>query len=101
LKHILSHLQTINALNLEPRPILLKIAPDLNLAQLDDVISLSLEIKLDGLVAANTTIGRTELRTPAAALQQIGNGGLSGLPLKQKPLTWSGTFIKKQMVPFL
>ena len=64
------------------RPLLLKIAPDLNDAQLDDVVALALEISLDGLVAANTTISREGLLTPADQLETIGAGGLSGSPLR-------------------
>ena len=86
LKKILSHLQTINALQIKAKPILLKIAPDLNREQLDDVIALAVEINLDGLVAANTTISRTGLKTPDAALQAIGSGGLSGKPVQQKAI---------------
>jgi dihydroorotate dehydrogenase len=66
------------------RPILLKIAPDLTKEQLDDVIDLAMEIKLDGLVASNTTISRDQLQTSNLKLQTIGAGGLSGLPVKQR-----------------
>lgn len=64
------------------RPLLLKIAPDLNQQQLDDVIALALEIGLDGLVATNTTIAREGLLTPKERLEAIGAGGLSGAPLR-------------------
>jgi dihydroorotate dehydrogenase len=84
LRKILTHLQFINAKQVKPKPLLLKIAPDLSLAQVDDVIGLALEIKLDGLVAANTTISRDGLRTSPATITSIGNGGLSGLPLKNR-----------------
>jgi dihydroorotate dehydrogenase len=67
-----------------PKPILLKIAPDLTTEQIDDVIDLALEIKLDGLVASNTTISRDQLLTPVSRLTTIGAGGLSGLPLKAR-----------------
>ena len=66
------------------RPVLLKIAPDLTMEQLDDVIELALEIKLDGLVAANTTISRDKLKTPGSRLKIIGSGGVSGAPLKNR-----------------
>jgi dihydroorotate dehydrogenase len=66
------------------RPILLKIAPDLTKEQLDDVIDLAMEIKLDGLVASNTTISRNQLQTSNVKLQAIGAGGLSGLPVKER-----------------
>lgn len=84
LRKILTHLQVINSTTPKPKPILLKIAPDLTPAQVDDVIELALEIKLDGLVAANTTISREGLRTPATKIEAIGAGGLSGLPLKER-----------------
>jgi dihydroorotate dehydrogenase len=81
LRKILSHLQTINKQNSLPKPLLLKIAPDLTQEQIDDIINLAMEIKLDGLVAANTTINRTGLKTPGPRLSTIGAGGLSGKPL--------------------
>lgn len=88
LRKILSHLQTINqtlaGTSEEPKPLLLKIAPDLTQEQIDDVIDLALEIKLDGLVATNTTIDRSGLKTPDSELSTIGAGGLSGKPLTQK-----------------
>jgi dihydroorotate dehydrogenase len=84
LRKILSHLQMINAQQATPKPLLLKIAPDLTTAQIDDVIDLALEIKLDGLVATNTTISRDGISTPSSRIESIGAGGLSGLPLKQR-----------------
>lgn len=84
LRKILSHLQTINTTYDNPKPLLLKIAPDLLQEQIDDVIDLALEIKLDGLVATNTTINRSGLITTEARLAEIGAGGLSGLPVNQK-----------------
>ncbi len=81
LRKILSHLQTINQQHSVPKPLLLKIAPDLTREQIDDVIDLALEIRLDGLVAANTTINRAGLLTDQARLAAIGAGGLSGKPL--------------------
>jgi len=82
LKKILSHLQTINHSNAKPKPLLLKIAPDLNVAQLDDIIQLASEVQLDGIVATNTTIEREHLLTPKETLDEIGAGGLSGKPLR-------------------
>ncbi len=84
LRKILSHLQTINATQSDPKPLLLKIAPDLTQEQIDDVIDLALEIKLDGLVATNTTISRSGLTTHDSYLTSIGAGGLSGLPVKER-----------------
>jgi dihydroorotate dehydrogenase len=84
LKKILTHLQTLNKNFARQKPILLKIAPDLTQTQIDDVIDLAQEINLDGLVAANTTIDRTQLVTANSTLETIGAGGLSGLPLKDR-----------------
>lgn len=66
------------------KPILLKIAPDLNQAQLDDVISIISDLELDGIIATNTTIDRSSLSTPSSSIKQIGNGGLSGKPLTKR-----------------
>jgi dihydroorotate dehydrogenase len=84
LKKILTHLQEMNKTFVQQRPILLKIAPDLTLEQIDDVIDLAKEINLDGFVATNTTISRQELQTPDSQLQAIGAGGLSGKPVKER-----------------
>ena len=87
LRKILMHLQQLNITLRQAqgdKPILLKIAPDLSNEQLDDVIDLAIEIKLDGIVATNTTIGRDGLATRSSKLEAIGSGGLSGLPLKDR-----------------
>ena len=84
LRKILTNLQTLNTKLLNSKPILLKISPDLTLEQVDDVIDLSLEIKLDGLVVSNTTTSRDKLQTSNLKLQTIGAGGLSGLPVQQR-----------------
>lgn len=84
LKKILSQLQTINNGYSKPKPLLLKIAPDLNKQQLDDIISLAFETKLNGIVATNTTIERSNLSTSKLAIEKMGAGGLSGKPLQSK-----------------
>lgn len=66
------------------KPILLKIAPDLNTIQLDEIIEIIKETKLDGVIATNTSVDRTGLKTPKERLEAIGNGGLSGQPIKEK-----------------
>lgn len=83
LRKILSHLQNLNSKQENPKPILLKISPDLTEKEIDDIIELADEIKLDGLVVANTTIKREQLQTTTHRLQTIGEGGLSGKPLKE------------------
>lgn len=59
-------------------PLLVKIAPDLADADVDEVADLALALGLDGIIATNTTIGRDGLRTPRAEVEAIGAGGLSG-----------------------
>jgi dihydroorotate dehydrogenase len=84
LKKILTELQELNKNFEAPKPILLKIAPDLTWPQIDDVIDLAKEINLDGLVATNTTISREQLQTSTDELQAIGAGGLSGKPVQKR-----------------
>lgn len=66
------------------KPILLKISPDLNFNQLDESIELVKELKIDGFVATNTSTSREGLVTPDETLSIIGNGGLSGKPIKDR-----------------
>ncbi|MBA2762690.1 MAG: quinone-dependent dihydroorotate dehydrogenase [Segetibacter sp.] len=84
LQRIFSNLQNINAAKINPKPLLLKIAPDLTVGQLDDIIELAYEVQLSGLVATNTTISREGLQTDAKTIESIGAGGLSGEPVKEK-----------------
>lgn len=84
LQKILSHLQTINHSNANQKPLLLKIAPDLNQSQLDDIIDLAFEVQLDGIVATNTTISREELKAESSKLKAVEAGGLSGKPVFNK-----------------
>ena len=84
LRKILVHLHMINNGKAHAKPILLKIAPDLSREQIDDVVDLALEIKLDGLVISNTTVNRAGLKTDNEKLGRMGAGGLSGAPLREK-----------------
>jgi dihydroorotate dehydrogenase len=84
LKKLLETLYKINQGKKKPKPILLKIAPDLTNEQLDDIISIVLETKIDGVIATNTTISRDNLKTEKDTLESIGNGGLSGKPLTKR-----------------
>lgn len=82
LRKILSQLQNINYGKAAKKPLLLKIAPDLTRGQLDDIAVLSFEVKLDGLVATNTTINRENLSARSKLKSEsFGAGGLSGKPL--------------------
>jgi dihydroorotate dehydrogenase len=84
LTRLLNHLQQLNAKKVNPKPILLKIAPDLNQEQLDEIVEIVLETKLDGIVATNTTISREHLKTDKLIVEGYGAGGLSGKPITQK-----------------
>jgi dihydroorotate dehydrogenase len=84
LTRLLERLKTLNSQHTKPKPILLKIAPDLTNEQLDDIIEIVRNTKLDGIVASNTTISRSDLKTPDSAVQGIGAGGLSGKPLSKR-----------------
>jgi dihydroorotate dehydrogenase len=67
-------------------PLLLKIAPDLADADIDAIADLALGLRLDGIIATNTTIGRAGLRTDLDQVAAAGAGGLSGAPLKARAL---------------
>lgn len=66
------------------KPVLLKISPDLNFNQIDEVIDILQETKVDGVVATNTTTGRYNLNESEEKVTQIGNGGMSGFPLRDR-----------------
>ena len=104
----LQHLQDINMLqsvidavnevrryNEYSRPVLLKVSPDLDHKQLDEIIHICLINGIDGVVATNTTLSREGLTTPDKAVEAIGNGGLSGAPLYKKSLE-TVKYIKQQ-----
>lgn len=84
LKHLLLRLKERNNNKKYPKPILLKIAPDLTNDQLDDIIEIVDEVKLAGVIATNTTISREGLKTDTKVVNKIGNGGLSGPPVKDR-----------------
>ncbi|MBF9236465.1 quinone-dependent dihydroorotate dehydrogenase [Hymenobacter sp. BT683] len=81
---LLQQVQTCNQRRAKPRPLLLKIAPDLTDSQLDDILEIARETQLSGLVATNTTISRDNLVTDAAQVAALGAGGLSGRPLRAR-----------------
>jgi len=67
-------------------PVLLKISPDLNKKQIDTTLEIVEKFGIDGVVASNTTISRTNLSTDPEAVRSIGNGGMSGAPLTLRSL---------------
>lgn len=84
LTQLLNRLQVLNKQNPKTKPILLKIAPDLTNEQLDDIIEIVRNTDLDGIVATNTTISRSNLLTPKSEVDAIGAGGLSGAPVRKR-----------------
>ncbi|MDG1698060.1 MAG: quinone-dependent dihydroorotate dehydrogenase [Polaribacter sp.] len=74
----------LNLAEKKQKPILLKIAPDLNNNQLNEIIDLVKETQIDGVIASNTSTNRAGLKASKERLEQIGNGGVSGQPVKNK-----------------
>jgi len=81
---LLYSLQELNNKKDKRKPILLKIAPDLTNEQLDDIIDIVADTKIDGVIATNTTIDRSGLKTDKNKVDAIGNGGLSGKPVRAR-----------------
>ena len=84
LEELIGAVQVANKTFEKQKPIVLKIAPDLNNAQLDEIIDLVKETNLDGVIASNTSMDRSGLKASTELLENIGNGGLSGQPVKEK-----------------
>ncbi|MGY0407110.1 MAG: quinone-dependent dihydroorotate dehydrogenase [Polaribacter sp.] len=82
LAELISACQKINNQQKKQKPILLKIAPDLNTIQLDEIIELVAETQINGVIASNTSAKRSNLKASTKKLQEIGNGGVSGQPVK-------------------
>ena len=81
LVELITAVQKSNKTFTKQKPILLKIAPDLNNLQLDEVIEIVAETKIDGVIASNTSLNRDGLIASKEQLEAIGNGGLSGKPI--------------------
>jgi dihydroorotate dehydrogenase len=84
LTKLLSTLQNLNESKDIQKPILLKIAPDLTDSQLDDIVDIVKDTKIAGLIATNTTISRECLTVSKERIEEIGAGGLSGLPVRER-----------------
>ena len=84
LTKLLKGLQARNNTFDQRKPILLKIAPDLTNEQLDDILDIVKDTDIEGLISTNTTISRAGLKTSDEEIARIGNGGLSGAPLKKR-----------------
>ncbi|MDC1516343.1 quinone-dependent dihydroorotate dehydrogenase [Cyclobacteriaceae bacterium] len=81
---LIKSVQERNKLKKPPKPLLLKIAPDLSNDQLVDILTICEETQLDGLIATNTTLSRDPLKEHPEAVKKMGAGGLSGLPLADR-----------------
>ena len=95
LKKILLHLQNLNKEKPIRKPLLLKISPDLSADELNDIIELAIEVQLDGLVAANTTVKRGNLNSLKEEIDKAGAGGLSGKPLATESTHITNLIFKK------
>ncbi|WP_294332668.1 quinone-dependent dihydroorotate dehydrogenase [uncultured Chryseobacterium sp.] len=84
LRELITEVKKINLSKSVQKPVLLKIAPDLNDRQLDEIIDLIAETKIDGVIVSNTSVNREGLKTSPEILAQIGNGGLSGKPIRER-----------------
>lgn len=80
LTHLLVSLQTENQAQKKPKPILLKIAPELTDSQLNDIVEIVTTVPIDGVIATNTSLLRIGLKSKNKEEQ----GGLSGLPIKDR-----------------
>lgn len=81
LEKILGELQMKNH---NRKPIYLKIAPDLEYSQIDEIIKVISNSDISGIITNNTSISRENLKTKPEEIQKIGNGGLSGKPIEKK-----------------
>jgi dihydroorotate dehydrogenase len=86
LEKILGRIMELRDKKQEKKPVLLKISPDLNEKQLDETLEIVERLKIDGIVATNTTVSRAGLSTSDEAIAAIGNGGMSGAPITARSL---------------
>ena len=84
LEKLIIEVRKLNSKKSNPKPILIKISPDLNNFQLDDVIALVQKYNISGIVATNSTNSREKLTIEEEKIKKIGLGGLTGRPIKSK-----------------
>lgn len=84
LRQLLSGMKALSLTSARPKPILLKIAPDLTDQQLTDIVDILRSTNTDGIIATNTTISREGLKSQKSIVEKIGPGGLSGAPLRNR-----------------
>ncbi|HEY0656817.1 MAG TPA: quinone-dependent dihydroorotate dehydrogenase [Chryseosolibacter sp.] len=98
LTQLLGYVKKLSNAKPKAKPVLLKIAPDLTNEQLNDIVEILITTKTDGIIATNTTVSRDGLSTPKQELAKIGNGGLSGAPLRDRS-TEVIRFLRKALGP--
>jgi dihydroorotate dehydrogenase len=96
LTHLLTTLKDLNNKKDTPKPILLKIAPDLTEEQLLNIIEIVTSVKIDGVIATNTTLSREGLHSP----NKEQTGGLSGKPLKDRSTAVIRFLVEKSNAAF-
>jgi dihydroorotate dehydrogenase len=84
LRQLMAYIKNLSLSKANPKPVLLKIAPDLTNGQLKDIVEILKSTNSDGVIATNTTISRESLMTSKVELEKIGAGGLSGRPLRDR-----------------
>ena len=91
--HLATLLEALQQRNLElsankpdgkPTPLLVKLSPELNLEELKQIVEVVRTFRVAGLIATNTTTSRDGLQTPTEKIAACGEGGLSGLPLRER-----------------
>ena len=78
LKELITEIQKVNAEYAHPKPVLLKIAPDLNKIQLDEIVELVAETKIDGIIATNTSVSRENLKASKETLEKLETADFQG-----------------------
>jgi dihydroorotate dehydrogenase len=84
LTKLLAYVKKLSMAKHDTKPVLLKIAPDLTDSQLEDIVEILKTTGTDGVIATNTTISREGLKSSADRVEEIGAGGLSGAPVKER-----------------
>lgn len=84
LTSLLSALQERNRKLQRPLPLLVKLSPDLERGELETIVEVVERLRIDGIIATNTTTSRDNLRTDARRVAACGEGGLSGKPIKTR-----------------
>ncbi|MFZ1805865.1 MAG: quinone-dependent dihydroorotate dehydrogenase [Cyclobacteriaceae bacterium] len=98
LMQLMRHVKELSQSKDKVKPVLLKIAPDLNKEQLDDIVKILKATKTDGVIATNTTISREDLTTREEEVSSLGLGGLSGKPLTRRS-TEVISYLRKNLGP--